>query len=79
MGIGLSLCLVLVMASETRDGNALCKDQNVTYSKGYSSQERVLPMDKTPVTLMSLSVEEFQGNSLSGYLIRSGFTNTKFT
>lgn len=59
MGIGLSLCLVLAMASETRDGKALCKDQNVTYSEGYSSQERVLPMDKTPLTLKSLSVEEF--------------------
>ena len=55
MGIGLSLCLVLAMASETRDGKALCKDQNVTYSEGYSSQERVL----TPLTLKSLSVEEF--------------------
>lgn len=59
MGICLSLCLVLAMASETRDRKALCKDQNVTYSKGYSSQERVSPMDKAPVTLMSLSVEEF--------------------
>lgn len=59
MGIGLSLCLVLAMASETREGKALCKDQNVTYSEGYSSQERVLPMDKTLLTLKTLSVEEF--------------------